>query len=169
MQYQMRGWARKVIFGLVLTNVALVASGTYFLVHGILRFREMGSPDTPPYYLPVFYAENALNLAFLLALLVGSVLLWRRRRAGRWTCNIVFVLEIAYLLGGSAFQLVAAFHGGSASLIGSAMGATGGTGNMGIALQLISGYPIIALILLNLTFAKGKESQAGSCASPRLA
>jgi len=162
MRYEMRGWARNVIYGLAIVNVALIGAGTYFELEGLVRFRDWGRPGNPPYYLAVFCTENALNAAFLGALLIGSLLLWRRPRAGRWTCTAVFAGEIVYVVGSVVFEFIAHFRGGQAALIEWAMGATGGTGNMGIALQMISGYPIIALVLLNLAFAKGAKPEAHS-------
>jgi len=45
------------------------------------------------------------------------------------------------------------------------MSATAGTGNMGIVFQLITGYPVFALILLNLASRKLRRIHASETAA----
>ena len=151
----MRPWAASTIRAFAIVNVLLVMFGLYFLVKTVLRHYGLPpDPTAPAYYHQAFYGRSIINLLFLLALLAGSAFLWRVGRRGLLICNIVFTGEILYFLGTGAFEVFSGFAGGEIALIGFSMGAAGGTGNMGISPQTLTGYPIIALIALNIAYRK---------------
>jgi len=157
----MRPWAARTIRAFAIVNVLLVISGFYFLGITVLRTYGMAPiPDNPPYYAQAFYGKSLVNLLFLIALLAASRFLWRLERRGLLICNAVFILEILYFIGGEAIELALALAGGKARLIALSMGAAGGTGDMGIGPQLLTGYPIIALIVLNIAYRKLHRREA---------
>jgi len=151
----MRPWAARTIRAFAIVNVLLVMYGLYLLVGTVLRHYGLPPyPGAPAYYHQAFYGRSIINLLFLLALLAGSRFLWRLKRAGLVICTVVFALEILYFVGEAVLAIILWTVGGKAALFDLALGATAGTGNMGIAPQLLTGYPIIALIALNIAYRK---------------
>jgi len=157
----MRPWAARTIRAFAIVNVLLVMFGLYLLVGTVLRdYGLPPDPTAPAYYHQAFYGKSIINLLFLIALLAGSRFLRRLERRGLWICNIVFTGEILYFLGTVAFEVFSGFAGGEIALIGFSMGAAGGTGDMGISPQTLTGYPIIALIVLNIAYRKLRRREA---------
>ena len=157
----MRPWAARTIRAFAIVNVLLVMFGLCFLVSSVLRHYGLPPyPTAPPYYHQAFYGKSIINLFFLIALLAGSRFLWRLERRGLWICNIVFAGEIMYFLVDVAFSLFSQFAGGEIALVGFSMATVAGTGDMGINAQLLTGYPIIALIALNIAYRKLHRREA---------
>jgi hypothetical protein len=149
----MQIWRTFVFRALAIINAIFASLGSYFLVDALSRAHGRSPHSVSPrYYLEVFYAMSAVNFLFLLGLLVASVYLWGLRRRGWVLCNIVFGAEILYFLLSTCFDTISFALPGNLPSIGLAMGAAGGTGNMGIATQIITGYPLIALIVMNVTY-----------------
>jgi hypothetical protein len=159
----MRLWKVAVIRALAIANAFFVISGLYFLVGALRRNYEFGRLiPAEPYYAQVFYARSLLNLGFLIGLAVASVAIWGLKPSGRRLCNAVFVGEILYFVSTLAFTMAIWSCGGSLGLLGQALAGSAGTGNMGIALQSVTGYPIIALVILNLAFPESANGSVGS-------
>jgi hypothetical protein len=112
------------------------------------------APWRPPYVPQTYLIMPDINLLCLLALLGSVVPLFRLRRAGLWICNILFSFEIIYFFCNSALSLALAMAGSEAKLAGMRMAAAGGIGDMGISPQLLTGYPVIAFIVLNIAYRK---------------
>ncbi len=149
----MSGWGARTIRAFAIANAAFVAGGLYFLAEALWRHQELGPLAIQgPYYPQVFYIRSVLNFGFIVALAVGNFGLWRMTRRGRRICNAVFVGELAYVVGGAVLDALVGHHGGTAAYIGQAIADTAGTGNMGITLQIITFYPVIALVALNLAY-----------------
>jgi hypothetical protein len=94
------------------------------------------SPDQP-YFLRAFWTMTAMNLIFLAVLGFTGVRLLQLRRSAVKVCNILFVAEIVYFVCISLWS-------------NSSIAAATGVGNLGITVNLLTGYPIVALIGLNL-------------------
>ena len=72
-------------------------------------------------------------------------------RRGAVFSNYLFSLEILYFLGSAWISLALSMSSNAtAASIGMSLGAVGGTGNMGTALQELTAYPLIALVTLNI-------------------
>jgi hypothetical protein len=157
----MRPWAARTIRAFAIVNVLLVMFGLYLLVGTVLRHYGLPpNPSAPAYYHQAFYGRSIINLLFLLALLAGSGFLWRLKRAGLTICNAVFALEILYFVGDALLDIILWMVGGKPALFAHGLAAAGGTGNMGIGPQLLTGYPIIALIALNIAYRKLHRPEA---------
>jgi len=157
----MRPWAARTIRAFAILNVLLVMFGVYFLVRTVLRHYGLPpDPAGPAYYHQAFYGRTIINLLFLIALAGGSAFLWRVGRRGLLICNIVFTGEILYFLATCAFEVLSGFAGGQIALVGDSMATVAGTGDMGISPQVLSGYPIIALIALNVAYRKLPRAKA---------
>jgi len=98
-----------------------------------------------------------MNLCFLGSLVLGGLLLLRTDRRGLRVCNFLFVAEVLYWIGtpliGFYLTMSLTTRRWAAGVSSSVAGATG-IGNMGLAPQILTGYPIIALVLLNLAFRR---------------
>jgi hypothetical protein len=145
----MQDWSYSVIRVFGYFNLLFGMTGTVLILHGIPRSHD---PGELPYVWFLFYLCTAINLLFLVALMLAGYWLVRLRRSGVILSNYVFSLEIIYwistALGGLALTM--SKHP-TAIVIGQSLGTVGGTGDIGTALQFISAYPIIGLIGLNIT------------------
>ena len=98
-----------------------------------------------------FWAMVLSNLCFLSLLVAGAIRLFRLRPSGVTICNAAFVGEIFYFLAIGFLW--------SRLPVSSGVGAATGVGNMGLSPQLICGYPLLALICLNLARRKRTKAQ----------
>jgi hypothetical protein len=157
----MQHWIARTIRGFAILNVFFATLGLYFLAYTVCRIHARGpDPASPPYYLKAFYGMTIVNFLFLIGLLVASLFLWRLERRGRVACNIVFGGEIIYFLFCVLFSTFSFASGGRVRLFGRALGIAAGTGDMGINAQILTGYPLIALIILNIVYRKGESFRA---------
>jgi len=90
---------------------------------------------------------TAINVSLLAVLVFAGVRLLQLRPRGVTLCNVLFVAEVLY------FFCIPWSPNFPRSVSMSIAGATG-VGNMGIAPQLLTAYPIIALIALSLARRK---------------
>jgi hypothetical protein len=94
-----------------------------------------------------------INLCFLALLFLGGTYLFRLRPSGVTICNAVFIGEVLYFL-------IVGFLWSLPRPVSTGVGAATGVGNMGLSPQLISGYPLVAFIFLNLARRKQKQTHA---------
>ena len=97
-----------------------------------------------------------INLCFLALLVVGGIHLFRLRPSGVTICNTVFVGEIIY------FFVIGFLWSALPRPVSMGVAAATGIGNMGISPQVISGYPLVALICLNLAGRKRTKAHAAT-------
>jgi hypothetical protein len=140
-------------------NVLVVLIGLLFLLPTAWSVRIVAVEGVPSnsHFATWFWAMASINLCFLALLVVGGVHLFRLRPAGVTICNAVFVGEIIYFLviGFLWSALPRPVSMGVAAATG-----VGNMGNMGLSPQLISGYPLVALICLNLARRKRTKARA---------
>ena len=142
-------WPLFTLRAFAVTNFLVAALGLSFLaisVHGV-RAGAVGNTSTQPYFIPSFSTMTAINICFLGMLVVGSVCLLRAKMLGVALCNVVFAGEILYFI--SLGFLWGPPFSRNVAMSMSIAGATG-VGNMGLGAQLLCGYPLIALVGLNL-------------------
>jgi hypothetical protein len=140
-------------------NALVVLVGLMFLVPTAWSV-GVGAVENVPtnsHFASWFWAMAFINLCFLVLLVVGGIHLVRLRPSGVTICNAVFVGEITYFLAIGFLW--------SALPVASGVAAATGVGNMGLSPQLISGYPLIALICLNLARRKRTKALAITSAS----
>lgn len=141
-------------------NVLLVLLGLLFLLPTALSV-ALGAVENVPtnsHFASWFWAMAFINLCFLVLLSLGGAHLFRLRPSGVTICNAVFVGEVLYFLAlGFLWSLLP---------VSSGVGAATGVGNMGLSPQLISGYPLVALIFLNLARRKRRQTTNTTMASP---
>jgi hypothetical protein len=137
-------------------NVLVVLTGLLFLLPTVwsVRIGAVENAPTNSYFATWFWAMAFINLCFLALLVVGGVQLFRLRPSGVTICNAVFVGEIIY------FLVTGVLWSALPRTLSMGMAAATGVGNMGLSTQLISGYPLVALICLNLARRKQTKTHA---------
>lgn len=165
----MRDWDRFLVrlFGVLHLLYGAVGSG--FLLDSFYRvLRSNIYFGRFLYERPLYYLALTINTLFILMLLLAGLSLIRFLRRGVVLSNFVFSAEILYWIAFAWLSLGLSIHGNdTASSVGKSMGAVAGIGNMGTSLQLITGYPVIALIVLNL--AKRRLDRRGGWNTSKLA
>ena len=140
-------WPSAVYRAFAITNFAIAVIGSIFLVSSVLAvlLKPVGNTPAQPYFLTSYWAMTVANICFLSLLVLGGIYLLQLRATGVTICNIVFFGEILYFLV-IGFLWFPAWP----RVISMSVGAATGVGNMGLSPQLISGYPLIGLVCLNL-------------------
>jgi hypothetical protein len=144
----MRDWGRILIRSFGIANWFYGLTGAYFLVDGLRRVHHFGPR---PYEAKAYYFLVIVNALFLVAIFLAGYWLILIRRRGVVFSNYVFSMEILFFVLSSWVSLeLGVSSNATAASIGMSLAAMGGTGNMGTALQSLTGYPVIALVGLNL-------------------
>ena len=159
----MREWGRILIRSFGIANWFYGLTGAYFLVAG-LRFHHFG-PN--PYEAKAYYFYVSINALFIFAILLTGYWLILIRRRGVVLSNYVFSMEILFFVLSSWVPLYFAMSSNPrAASLGMSLAATGGIGNMGTSLQFLTGYPLIALIALNLARRHMDRNRAWNVPQP---
>jgi len=143
-----RDWGRTLIRSFGIANWFYGLTGAYFLIDGLRKVHHFGHY---PYEEKAYYLYVSVNALFLFAVFLTGYWLILIRRRGAVLSNYVFSLEILFFVLSSLVALELATSGNAAAVsVGMSLGAVGGIGNMGTNLQFLTGYPLIALIAVNL-------------------
>jgi hypothetical protein len=145
----MTEWGKLLVRSFGVLHLVYGAVGILFQLRGLLRISRV-QLDKYPYERPVYYFDVTVEMFFVFALIVAGLLLIRLSRRGVILSNCIFTVEIVLFVAESLVSLEFGMHGGSAAAIGMGMAAVGGIGHMGTAAQFITGYPVIALVGLNI-------------------
>jgi hypothetical protein len=148
---EMTDWGRLLVRSFGVLHLVYGAIGTLFLLDALVRIsRNNIQFGKYPYERQVYFFNIGLEVLFVGALIIAGVRLIHLSRRGVILSNCVFLIEIASWLAYSWFSLGLTMHGGRAAALGMSMGAVAGIGGMGTAAQLVTGYPLIALVGLNI-------------------
>lgn len=146
----MRDWGRILIRSFGIANWFYGLTGTYFLVDGLRRVHQFGLGPRP-YEAKAYYFLVTINAVFLVAIFLTGYWLVLIRRRGAVFSNYLFSTEILFFVLYSLVEFKLGMSGNTtAASVGMSLAAVWGIGNMGTSLQLLTGYPLIALIALNL-------------------
>ena len=144
----MRPWARILIRSFGIVNWLYGLTGSYFLLDGLRRANRFG-PNL--YEAEAYYFYVAMNALFLFVLFLAGYWLILIRRRGAILSNYVFSAEILFFVMSSFLSLHLAMSSNPRTAsVGMSLGATAGIGNMGTAPQILTAYPLIALVAVNL-------------------
>jgi hypothetical protein len=131
-------------------NILFAAFGAYVAAAGAAPvIARVHNTAAEPYVRQVYFASTFVDAGCLIMLVVGAAYLLRLNRFGRRICNFAFAIEIAWFLGFAWFPL-ALWMLGRWALPGRSIAAAAGIGGMAMTPQIITGYPVLALIFLNL-------------------
>ena len=145
-----RDWGRILIRFFGIANWFYGLTGSYLVVDGLWRGRHFGFGPNP-YQAEAYYFDVAINALFLFGIFLSGYWLILIRRRGAVLSNYVFSTEILFFVLSSWVSLsLAMSRNATAASIGKSLGAVAGIGNMATGLQLLTGYPVIALVALNL-------------------
>jgi hypothetical protein len=140
-------WPGRILFGFGIANMLLVAAGAVLTAQTLSSFRPVYTAAAP-YTVQAFRVMVSINVLFLLSLAVtGRYLIKRDMRIIRF-CNILFCIEPLYFVAVALMWLNSKY--------GMSVGTATGVANEASTIQLITGYPIIALVLLNIARLKGR-------------
>lgn len=145
---QVVNWPPLVFRVFAIANFILAGLGLLFLAPvtmWVVLVGAVGKTSAYPYFLRAFWTMTATNIVLLTLLIFGGIRLLQLRTSGVALCNAVFVAEILYVIAVGFLWTTAV----STSVSGS-VGAASGVGSVGLSPQLICGYPLLALVCLNL-------------------
>jgi hypothetical protein len=154
---------RLVIRAFAVLNIFLGVVGLLALLSSIYGQVRINPWDqNPPYFAQVYYLRCAINLVLVAGVIWAGPQLWLLRERGRRFCNILFSAQIGYFVVDVLIGVIRGFFqlGAPVSDVRRALGATAGTGNMGLGPQLIIVYPILALVLVNKAYGKLDRGKA---------
>lgn len=138
-------------------NVGMFLGGSVLLLQSLAHVHAGGSSiqETSPYFIALFSVRVFVNSVCLVLLLISAGFLWQLQRRGLKICNILFALEIVYF---SADPVVAILLWLSEKTLlvdfARSMASTSGIGDMGLVLQYVTGYPLVAIVALNLAYRR---------------
>jgi hypothetical protein len=137
-------------------NFLAVLIGLLFLLPTAwsVRVGAVENAPTNSHFAAWFWALAFINLCFLALLVVGGAHLFQLRPSGVTICNAVFAGEIFY------FLVIGFLWHALPRPVSMGLAAATGVGSMGIGPQLISGYPLVAFICLNLARRKRERTHA---------
>jgi hypothetical protein len=143
-----RDWGRTLIRSFGIANWVYGLTGAYFLIDGLRRADHFGPH---PYEAKAYYFLVTINALFLVATLLSGYWLILIRRRGVVFSNYVFSIEILFWVLDSLVTLKLVMSGNATAVsVGMSLGAVEGIGNMGTNLQMLTAYPLIALVALNV-------------------
>lgn len=154
-------WPKRVVQTFGVFHILFAVFGLY-LVLGLAGFFESldevfkRTGSSFPYRREAYLLRTVICLTFLGAEGIAGLHLLRTRLRGVRISNVLFASMVVYFL--FPWELFG-------PTVDRSMGATAGTGNVGITLQLVTGYPILALIALNVARRKLPDIQATEIAS----
>jgi hypothetical protein len=153
----MKNWSKYLIRVLGALNLIYGVLGAAMLTHELVRFgSHVRNSAEFPYYRAVFDTETTFNAVFLVGLVLAGYWLIGLRRRGVILSNFVYSLTILYFMVSETLGLALSMSANkTAQAIGSSMAPE--SGNIGIALQVITCYPLIALIALNIAHTHMKH------------
>src|SRR5208282_380527 len=148
----MKDWRKFVVCLFGLLDFLYGAAGAYFVLDGLVRVRQNVQHLAKFRYEPIaFDVELAINALLLAGLIVTGYWLVRLDRRGTVLSNCVFSFEILFWVATTVVGLALAMsHNKTAEEVSNGMAAVAGIANMGTALQILTGYPIIGLVVLNI-------------------
>lgn len=131
----------------------------WFVVLKVVKGDQLAlTTDYKPDVFQAWIVMTSINVLYVAGLAIGGYLLLRKRTSGVLISNVLFVSLFAYMLGIGAIW---ALGGPFARVVSSASG----IGNMGTTPLLMTGYPLVALIGLNLTRRKLRKLESETRAS----
>jgi hypothetical protein len=148
------------IFGVL--HILMGLSGIGMVVWGCLVYAPHALAPNPryPYAIPFYYAYTILGLLCLVFLIGAGVGLCRLEAQGCWLSNVVLGLEIILSFAQwEAILVVLPMWGDKAKGVIDTLLMTSGIGAFD-ELQVLTGYPLIALIATNLAYRRLRRASS---------
>lgn len=116
--------------------------------------RALGPDPRYPYALQFYWIYAPVDLLCLVFLIRAGVALWQLESRGRWLSNVVLGFEVMWVLAQWETFILLPLWGGKVNLLVASMHTASGIGTMGSELQTLTGYPLIALLAINIAYRK---------------
>ncbi len=152
----MTTWPRITIRTIAVGNVAMGAIGLFLQIDSVVRFsqRHQFAP-TRPFETYAYWVVACMAFVFASLALISGFFLWRTSRSALRLCNLLFGAQLVYWVGGAMLDVMLATSKSEwAHRLVTSLASVGGIGNMGLAPQVLSLYPVWALMLLNLAYRR---------------
>jgi len=146
----MSNWDKFLIRFFGILHLAFGAIGIVFLIDAAVRTIPARSLQHFPYERLFYHLDLSIEAILIGGLIWAGVQLTCLQRRGVSLSNYVLTIEMIYWVVSAWTALALAMHGGSAKAAGMSIAAVAGIGGMPTAPQLLTGYPLIALVALNL-------------------
>jgi hypothetical protein len=131
-------------------NILLASFGGYVAIAGAGPIiARVHNSSAAPYVRQVYFISTFVDAGCLVVLVVGAIYLLKLDRLGLRICSFVYAIEIAWFLGFASIPLALGMLG-RWPLLGTSIATALGIGALGTEPQLMIGYPVLALIFLNL-------------------
>lgn len=163
-------WPRMCLRVIVLANIVFTLIGIYSISVAERAFplwvqsttSSHASDDFPDQWI-IFQVMTAANVLLLGAYVLSSCYVWRLRAIGRTMGNSAYIAVSGYWLAVYSVKFFLLEWGGErAQLIRNSMSAVNALGNSGLSAQLDTCYPLIACVLLNVSYHHLRASSQNS-------
>ena len=152
---ELRPWAVLTIRGFGFAHIIFALVGIYLTGEAQIRFAQTPSLGRAgPYRFEVFYAMVVIDLLCNLTLLYTAGFLFRLERRGLLIANVLFIVELVYLIGRNLASVGLGLLGGEAVLLGQSIAEASTIASLATAPQHWLGYPVTPLIVLNLAYLR---------------
>jgi hypothetical protein len=130
-------------------NLLFAGIGMWVTLQTLAHPGHLLNTQVSPFLLQAFYTMSVLNLLFVLAVGVSGIFLLLVGVKVIRVVNVVFIAEVSY------FALSLCPFPGQ---LGHSITEAYGIGNVAIMAQMVVGYPLIALVVLNLVRPRLQKS-----------
>ena len=155
-------WPKITIRTIALANIVMGAMGLFLQIDSLIRFyRTYQFTVARPYEAYAYWVIVCIGFVFVSLTLLSGFFLWRTTGSGRRLCNLLFGSQLVYWVGGAILDVMLVTSKGEwAHRVVMSIAAASGIGNVGLAPQLLSLYPVWILLLLNLAYWRMGKAEA---------
>ena len=164
----MKSWSALTlrIFGVLHILIGLVGISEVVWMYFTSAPRALVPDPRYPYALPFYCVYTIVVLLCLVFLIRAGVALWRLEPRGRWLSNVVLSFEvISCWAEWETILVLLPLWGDKAKGVEDSMLVASGTWISG-DLQLLTGYPLIALIAINLAYRRLRRASTAPVSLP---
>ena len=130
----------------VITGLEAIGGIVFLGLDIVMSYMLSRIPRTGDGHLPnIFFYYVFVNSLFVAMLAVSTALLWKLRKSGIALLSATIACEIVYFF---APVPILTARSDSAQIVGAFLG----VGNVGIGIQLVTAFPLVAFILIALCF-----------------
>lgn len=144
----MKRYSAIIVTVFAIANSLFASRGGWFVFETVSNYIRVTTRSSNPIvvthsFAVTFFIVTGINVLFLCLLIVATMLLLRFRLSGITFCIAVFVAEIVYYIGITPLAM-------SGISLFKDLGEVEAIGNMGLGPQILTGYPLIGLVILVL-------------------
>jgi hypothetical protein len=147
-------WPKITIRTIALGNVVIGGFGLFLQIDGAIRFSQRHHfTAAKPYETYAYWVIVCIGFVFVSLTLLSGFFLWQTGPPTLRFCNWLFGSQLAYWVGSSMLVVMLVTSKSEwAHRFVMSIAAARGIGNVGLAPQLLSLYPVWVLVLLNLAY-----------------